>query len=43
MKIEKKLIDKSIFVRIIISAIILWAFLYFFGLVIGEAFYNYSH
>jgi len=43
VKIEKKVIRISFLVQIIISIIILWAFLYFGAFVIGEAFYNLTH
>lgn len=41
MKIEKKMIDRRFCMKTALSAIILWTFLYFFGFVIGEAFYNF--
>jgi hypothetical protein len=38
-----KLTNSNYYAKIVISAIILWAFLYFVAFVTGKTFYNFTH
>ncbi|WP_255398716.1 hypothetical protein [Flavobacterium sp. AJR] len=43
MKNENNIINIDTLAKIVLSAVILWASLYFAGYVIGKAYYNFIH